>query len=110
MIIVRDRLMSIQARKERRVLSFGIGAAEDEVFDAGLKERSQAHGAGLEGDVEIAVREAPVVFEPGGLPDGGEFGMGEGILFRFTGVVGSGDDLSRRNNDRANGDFTFSAC
>ena len=40
---------------------FGVGGGEDEAADAGVEDGSGAHGAGLEGGVEVAGFEAIVL-------------------------------------------------
>ena len=70
----------------------GIGGAEDEAAEAGLDEGAEAHGAGLDGDIEVAVGQAVVPGFPGRLAKGDDLGVGRGVGAPDGPVRAAGDD------------------
>lgn len=72
----------------------GVGGGVDEAAEACVDDGACAHGAGFEGDDECAVVESPVGDGFGGIADGEEFGVAEGIAERFAGVVGFGEEFA----------------
>ena len=73
---------------------FRVIGTEIDAADAGVGDGTGAHGAGFEGDVEIAVGEAFRAKLCGGLAEHQNFGVGCGV-FQFKGVVSSaGEDFA----------------
>lgn len=87
--------------------AFDIWATENDAADAGVDDGASAHGAGLFGDIEIAVGEAPVAEDALGLGEGEHFGVGGGVFEGFDLVPGTGDDLAVVDDDGADGHFVL---
>ena len=86
---------------------FGVGGGVDEAGDAGVEDRSGAHGAGFEGDVEGAVFEAVVVEVEAGLAEGDDLGVGSGIVVAEDSVLAAADDLVLMDDDGAYRDLAI---
>ena len=85
--------------------TFGIGAAEDHAPHAAVHDGSGAHGAGLFGDVEIAISEPPIADGALGLGESQHLGVRGGILEGLDLVPGSRDDGSLMHDDGSDGHF-----
>jgi hypothetical protein len=85
--------------------ALGVGRAVIEPADAGERDRARAHGAGFEGDIEVAV-DQPFGSDPvRRLPDRQYFGMGGRIAVAQRQVAGGGDDLVIPHNHASDRDF-----
>jgi hypothetical protein len=84
---------------------FGVGGGVDEASDAGVKDGSGAHGAGLEGGVEGAIFEAVVVEVSAGFAEGYDLGVGGGVRVAEDSVLASADDFVFVDDDGADWDF-----
>ena len=78
-----------------------VVAAEDDPPDAGVYQRTRAHGARLLGDVEVAVVEAPVADGILSLRDGQHLGVRGGILERLHEIGSTCDDPPILHHDSA---------
>ena len=85
--------------------ALGVKRPEVEVADAGKGYGLRAHGARLQGDVEIAVREARRPGYAAGFANGQQLGMGGRIIVPLDPVVGAGDDFAAPDDHRADGDL-----
>ena len=87
----------------------GIVAAVDQFGDAGVDQGTGAHGAGLKGDREAAVFEAPEPAVGGGLAEGEDLGVGGGVGGGFAEVVGGPEHLAvvEAVDDGADGDLAL---
>jgi serine protease len=72
----------------------GVGGAEDDGRDAGEDDRPGAHRAGLEGDVEGRVREAPAAELGGGGADRQELGVGGRVAAQLALVASRRQELA----------------
>ena len=88
----------------------GIISSPNEEFEASLPACGGAHGAGLEGHIEGAVIEAPVVENSAGGAQGNEFRVPGGIGQLLTAVTGAGDDLPVSRDDCAHRHFAADPC
>ena len=77
----------------------GIFGAVVEAPDAGLGDRSCAHGAWLQGNVEVGTVEAMAPGCLACLAQGKDLGMGRGIGEFADAVAGCGDDLSLQHDN-----------
>jgi hypothetical protein len=78
-----------------------VAGAVYQPFDAVEHNRARAHRAGFLGDVERAVRQAPIPHGLLGLGQRQHFGVGGGVLEQFHLVEGPGDDASFAHDYRA---------
>ncbi len=86
--------------------SFGVGCAKDEAGDAGVDQRSGAHYAGFEGDVEGGAGEAVVAEALPGITQGEDFGVGAGVVATNRAVVAASDGDPVANEQCANRHLT----
>ena len=70
-----------------------------------MEDGSGAHGAGLEGGVEVAAVEAVVTEELAGGAEGDDLGMSAGVVIAEDTVIAGGDDLTIAYEDGTDGDF-----
>lgn len=84
---------------------FGIVCAVDEAGDARLNHGTGAHGAGLDGDVEVGAEEAVSSDRVCGFAEHDNFGVRGGVAIRDRAVAGARDDSSKGDDDGADGDF-----
>ena len=91
--------------KAARATAFGIRAAEDHAPHAAVHDGSGTHGAGLFGDIKIAIGEPPIADGALSLGKGEHLGVRGGILEGLDLVPRSGDDGSLMHNDGSNGHF-----
>ena len=87
--------------------SFWIIATPDDAGDAGVHEGACAHRAGLEGDVESGVDEAPAAELLGGFSNCEHLRVCGRVLGGFTFVVAASYDLAFVDDERADRDFAF---
>lgn len=73
--------------------AFGVIGAVIDAADARETDGGGAHGAGLQGNVEIAVRQARLAYGLGGGPDSDDFGMRRRIRVLLGTVAGRGQHL-----------------
>jgi hypothetical protein len=66
---------------------FGVAGTKHHPPNPGLHQSTRAHGAGLEGDEQSAVVEAPIPPEASGLLQRHQFGMAEGLLVSLAPVA-----------------------
>jgi hypothetical protein len=66
---------------------FGVAGTKHHPPNTGLHQSSRAHGAGLKGDEQGAVVEAPISPQASGLLQRHQFGMAEGLLVSFAPVA-----------------------
>ncbi len=74
--------------------ALGVGRAVIEAADARKRDRSRAHGAGLERDVEVAVDQPFAAERRGGLPQGHDLGMGGGVAIGERAITGLRDQVT----------------
>ena len=98
-----------QVHEAARGAVFGGEAAEHDAAYARVHDGARAHGAGLFGDVEVAVRKAPVLDGGFCLGDGEHFSVGGGVLELLDLVVGARDDAALADQDGTDGDFVLGA-
>lgn len=79
--------------------TFFIASTKVEPADAGKRDRSSTHGAGLQRDVKIAIRQALAAQVFAGLPNGQDFCMCRRIAEFARPVAGPGDDRAGGIND-----------
>ncbi len=92
------------------VTGLGIRGSVDEAIDAGGVGGAGAHGAGFEGRVEGAARQAPAARGGGGAADSEEFGVGRGVSRGLALVGGDGQDLPSSRDDGPHGDLAALGC
>ncbi len=90
--------------------ALGVKRSEVEVADSGEGDGLRAHGARLQGDVEIAVREARRPGYAAGFANGQQLGMGGRIIVPLDPVVGAGDDVAVPDDHRADRDLARRSC
>lgn len=90
--------------------ALGVKRPEVEVADADKGDGLRAHGARLQGDVEIAVREARRPGYAAGFANGQQLGMGGRIIVPLDPVVGAGDDFAAPDDHRADRDLARRSC
>lgn len=83
----------------------GITRAIDDCREAGLDDRSGAHRAGLQRDIQRTVEQAPGLERLGGLRDGDHFRMRGGIVERFALIESFSDHTMFMDDDRAHRDL-----
>ena len=83
--------------------ALGIWASKNDPPQAGVNDRASAHRAGFLRDVEVAIRETPILHGRLGLGDGKHFGMGGGILEHFDLVPSAGNDLAFAHDHGSDG-------
>ena len=92
-----------KARAELHRPALGVGSREIEAPEAGKGNRPRAHGARLQGHIEIAA-DQPLGADFGRrLPDGQHFGMGGGILVGQGPVAGGPQNLPLAHHNGPNG-------
>lgn len=79
--------------------SLGIPHTENDATDPTVDDGPGAHGTGLLGHIEVAVRETPVAHGFLGLAEGDHFRMGGGIAQCLHLVVRPGNDFSATDHD-----------
>jgi hypothetical protein len=84
---------------------FGVGGGVDEAGDACVEDRSGAHGAGFECDVEGAVFEAVVAEIEAGLAEGDDLGVSGGVVVAEDTVLTAADDFVLMDDDGAYGNL-----
>ena len=89
---------------------FGVVGAVDQASDAGVDHGSGAHGAGLDGDEELAVAQAMVAEGGAGLAQGDDFGVGGGVAVADGAVAGAGENLTFVYEHSADRDFAGFGC
>ena len=77
----------------------GVVGGVDEASDAGVKDGSGTHGAGLERGVKGAAFEAVVGEVTACFAEGDDLGVGGGVGVAENAVLASADDLSCMNDD-----------
>ena len=88
--------------------AFGIGAAEDHAPHPAMHDGSGTHGAGLFGDIKIAIGEPPIADGALGLGEREHFGVRRGILEGLDLVPSSRDDGSLMHDDSSDRHFMLS--
>ena len=78
-----------------------VGGSEHHPPDPAVHDGPGAHGARLEGDVEVAVVEAPVPHSSRCIAQREHLGMRRGVAGEFAFVVAGGDDVPVAHHDRA---------
>jgi hypothetical protein len=68
--------------------------------------RSGAHGAGLHGDVEVAVGKSIVAHHKTGLSECHDFGMSGGIMCEHGAVTSAPNDAAVMHDDGSHRDFS----
>lgn len=91
--------------KAARAAAFGIRATEDHAPHAAVHDGPGAHGAGLLGDVEIAIGEPPIADGALSLGEGEHLGVRGGVFECLYLVPRSGDDGSLMHDDGSDGHF-----
>jgi quercetin dioxygenase-like cupin family protein len=86
--------------------AFEVIGGIDEAGNPRLNDRTGAHGAGLEGNVEDAAGEAVVAEEAGGFPNDDDFGVGGGVIIANGAIAGTREDDIVVDEHGANGDLT----
>ena len=87
--------------------ALGVISAEIKPPDPRKRDRARAHGARLQGDVEIAAGEPLRPQNCAGFPDSQHLRMRRGVPVLQSAVTGAGQHLARgRDNDGPYGDFT----
>jgi len=84
---------------------FHVVRAIDKARDARLDHGSGAHGARLDGDVDIGFGQPVVSNGARGLPKRDDFGVRGGIAIRDGAVSSTRDDALADHHDRAHGDL-----
>ena len=102
--MIQGRLLQ-EIKKSPRCAAFRVTTAEDNPPDAAMYDRSGAHRAGLLGDVEITIGEAPVPLGFLRLSEGEHLGMGRRVPQRFDLVGGPCNDRPLREDDGSDGHF-----
>ena len=76
--------------------SLGIAGAVDQSRDAGVNERSGAHGAWFDGGIDGAagIAQTMVPQPGGGQAQGDDFSMGGGIVIEQVAVMARADDFT----------------
>ena len=72
--------------------ALGIIRAEHQPADAEQADGVGAHGAGFEGDEEVAAGQARAAETGGGGPQREDFGVGGGVVVGFGPVAGGGEE------------------
>ena len=85
--------------------ALGIVRAVDKAGDARLNHGSGAHGARLDGDVEIGAEKAVISCALGGFAESDDFGVRGGVAMRDGAVSSACDDLTFHHDDGADRDF-----
>jgi quercetin dioxygenase-like cupin family protein len=85
--------------------AFGIVRGIDESRNPSLDDRTSAHGAGLEGDVEDGASEAIVAEEVGGLSKDDDFGVRSWVVLANGAIAGTRENDIVVDEHRADGDF-----
>ena len=86
--------------------SLRVGGGVDDAAEAGVGDGASAHGAGLEGDVQVAAIEAASAAGGEGGADGLQFGMGGGIGELAHAIALGGEDAIALHDDGADRGFT----
>ena len=82
------------ARAVLYAAAFGVVGGENQFPDARKADGLGAHGAGFEGDVEIASHKPGGADGGGGGANGQNFGVGGGVVVGFHLVAGAGENFS----------------
>ena len=90
--VVQARLAK-QVEHRPRSARLGVGRTEYDTRQAGVQQRHGAHGAGLQRDVKLALRQPVVAQQGGGVAQGDYFSVGGGVVGGDGAVVAGGDDL-----------------
>ena len=85
--------------------AFGVVGGVDEVGNPRLNDRTGAHGAGLEGNVEDGVGEAVVAEEARGFTEDDQFGVGGGVIIADGAIAGAREDDIVVDEHGADGDL-----
>ena len=83
----------------------GGEAAKDHSLNSGVHNRASTHGAGLFGDVQLAVAESPVFDHCLGLGECEHLGVRGCVFQRLYLVTGPGNDLPVQDNHRSDRHF-----
>ncbi len=79
---------------------FGVGGPVVEVLDACGDNGPSAHDTGFQGAIEVTVIQAPMSQLEGGVLEGKDFGVGNGVLFFLALVAAAPHDLVALGDDR----------
>jgi hypothetical protein len=90
--------------------AFGIVGAIDKSRDAGLDNRTGAHGAGLDGNIQGGTGEAIVTEQARALAEYGDFGVGRGVAIANRAIARTHQSLAVVDKDSANGHFAGLCC
>ena len=71
---------------------FRVERSEDQTWNTGQHNGTDAHGAGFQRDIERGLGEAPAFHLSGCFPDREQLRMRGWVLIGFTQIVGSGND------------------
>ena len=93
----------LEASTNRAAL--GVVGAVDQARDASLNDRTGAHAARLDGDVEGGACEAVIAETAGGFAKDDDFGVGRGVIVADGAVAGACEDLALMDQESADGDF-----
>jgi len=97
------RVMAGRLREEPRSVfhraAFFVAGGEIKPADAGKGDRPRTHGAGLQGDIEIAVEQTLRSQHGGGHADDQHFRMGGRVAVLQRPVAGRGDNLALAQDD-----------
>ena len=91
----------VEVKEAAEGTGFGVGGAIIDAVQPGVDDRSGAHGAGLQRDIELRAGEPPALELFGGLQDGQQLGMRTGVLLGLAPVVCAGNDLALIDDDGA---------
>ena len=84
---------------------FGIIRSVHQAADAGMKQRTRAHGARLNCSKQFAAAQTMVAEDLTGRAQGDDFGMGGGIVVGQVAIVALRDDAAVADDDRADRHF-----